>query len=47
MSRIGSKMIGWLGVVLLAIVLLLALVGPYAVPYDASEQSGAPFQPPG
>lgn len=47
MSRIGSKMIGWLGVFLLAIVLLLAFVGPYLVPYDASEQSGAPFQPPG
>ncbi|WP_312108998.1 dipeptide/oligopeptide/nickel ABC transporter permease/ATP-binding protein [Brevibacillus reuszeri] len=47
MIRTGSKMIGWVGVLILMFIILLALVGPSVVPYSPSEQSGSPFQPPG
>ena len=47
MMRTGTKGIGWAGVLLLAVIVLLAIVGPYVVPYSASERSGAPFEPPG
>jgi peptide/nickel transport system permease protein len=46
MMRNGSKVIGWAGVLLLAVIVLLAIIGPYLVPYSASERSGAPFEPP-
>jgi peptide/nickel transport system permease protein len=47
MMRTGSKVIRGAGVLLLTVIVLLALVGPYLVPYSASERSGAPFEPPG
>lgn len=47
MIRKGAKQIGWTGVLMLVVVLLLALIGPYVVPHNANEQTGRPFQPPG
>ncbi|MED1795489.1 dipeptide/oligopeptide/nickel ABC transporter permease/ATP-binding protein [Brevibacillus nitrificans] len=43
----GAKWIGWTGVLMLVIVFLLALIGPYVVTHDADKQTGMPFQPPG
>lgn len=43
----GAKWIGWTGVLMLVIVFLLALIGPYVVRHDAEKQTGMPFQPPG
>lgn len=43
----GAKWIGWTGVLMLVIVFLLALIGPYVVTHDAEKQTGMPFQPPG
>lgn len=43
----GAKWIGWIGVLMLVIVFLLALIGPYVVTHDADKQTGMPFQPPG
>lgn len=41
-----SKKIGIIGALFLGFVIILAVVGPFIVPYDASEQVGIPFSPP-
>ena len=41
-----SKRIGIVGALFLGFVLLLAIVGPLLIPYDANEQVGIPFSPP-
>lgn len=46
MKQIGAKWIGAVGAVLLSMIVLMALIGPYVVPYDGSERSGMPFEPP-
>lgn len=47
MKRHTTHWIGWVGAGMLALIVLLALIGPYVVPYDANEQTGLPFQAPG
>ncbi|MDF2721444.1 MAG: transporter [Paenibacillus sp.] len=42
-----SGKIGIAGIVLLALMLGLAVLGPLLVPYDASERTGPPLMPPG
>ncbi|USK70262.1 dipeptide/oligopeptide/nickel ABC transporter permease/ATP-binding protein [Peribacillus asahii] len=44
--RNSSKKIGWTGVILLALMISLALFGPYLVPFEADETSGMPFEAP-
>jgi len=46
MANKVSKRIGIIGALFLGFVLLLAIVGPFIVPYDANEQVGIPFSPP-
>ncbi|MEI7026062.1 dipeptide/oligopeptide/nickel ABC transporter permease/ATP-binding protein [Paenibacillus sp. y28] len=41
-----TRTIGAAGIVLLAVVLLLAVLGPLLVPYSASEQTGGPLESP-
>ena len=44
--RKSTKIIGMIGVVLFAIVLLFAVIGPILTPYDAYKQVDASFLPP-
>lgn len=46
MANKVSKRIGIVGALFLSFVLLLAIVGPLLIPYDANEQVGIPFSPP-
>ncbi len=48
MSREGNRasVLGKIGLGLIALVALLALLGPLAVPYDAKERSGGPLEAP-
>jgi peptide/nickel transport system permease protein len=46
MNRTMAQKIGAAGILLLFIVWVLAIIGPYAVPYDSNEQTGFPLQAP-
>ncbi|MFJ7744858.1 dipeptide/oligopeptide/nickel ABC transporter permease/ATP-binding protein [Peribacillus sp. NPDC097295] len=46
MMHTGSKKIGLIGVCLLAVLVLMAVAGPYVIPFDADEQAGKPFEAP-
>ncbi|MBF6634484.1 MAG: ABC transporter, partial [Planococcus sp. (in: Bacteria)] len=44
--RKSTKIIGWTGAAMAGAMLLFALVGPFLIPYDAYQQTGASFQAP-
>lgn len=44
--RKSTKIIGWTGGAMAGAMLLFALVGPFLIPYDAYQQTGASFQVP-
>ena len=44
--RKSTKIIGWTGGAMAGAMLLFALVGPFLIPYDAYQQTGASFQAP-
>lgn len=44
--RKSTKIIGWTGAAMAGAMLLFALVGPFLIPYDAYQQTGASFQVP-
>ena len=46
MMRTGSKKMGLIGICLLVVLILMAVVGPYVIPFDANEQVGQPFEAP-
>ncbi|MCU6797837.1 dipeptide/oligopeptide/nickel ABC transporter permease/ATP-binding protein [Paenibacillus sp. WQ 127069] len=46
MMRTMAQKIGIAGVLLLSMMLVMAIVGPFAVPYDSNEQTALPLQAP-